>query len=456
MDKTQIALGVLVHANGSHPAGWLKSDAPRGASNDIDYYRSVAQLAEAGKFDLFFIADTPAARTEKLDAYSRYPHFMNCFEPITLLSAIAGFTQHIGLGATASTSFYEPYNLARLFASLDHITHGRAGWNVVTSANDYAARNFGLDKLPPHNERYAKAREFFQVVASLWDTWEDDAFIADKDDGRMFDPAKLHVTDHQGKYFTVYGALNMARSPQGHPVIIQAGSSEDGKSFAAETAEVVFSSDATLPAAQRFYTDLKGRMPAFGRDASQLKILAGLSAIVGSSQAEAEDKYQTLQAMIHPVVGLMRLGGDLEQDLSGLPLDEPVPIEMIPKKANLHQAYFNQIANHIREQKLTLRQLYMSYERGKVTVCGTAAQIVDQMEEWTDAKACDGFMLAPHVIPNDLREFVGEVVPELQRRGRLRKEYTGRTLRENLGLDRPVNRHVVETAIEAAVEAAGK
>lgn len=434
-------LGLLVHPTGSHPASWLKSGAPRDASTNIDYYRSLASLAETGKFDLFFIADTPAARTEKLNVHTRYPSFMNCFEPITLLSGLAGSTRHIGLGATASTSFYEPYNLARQFASLDHLSHGRAGWNVVTSANDYAARNFGLDKLPPHDQRYARAREFFEVVASLWDTWEDDAFVADKASCTSFVPEKFHVTDHSGKFFQVYGGLNIKRTPQGRPVIIQAGSSEDGKSFAAETAEVVFSSDPTFPAAQRFYADLKGRMPKFGRDPDSMKILAGLSVVVGDSEAEAQDKYQELQNLIHPDVGRMRLGADLEADLSGLPLDEPVPEHMIPAKANFHQAYFNQIVTMIREQKLTLRQLYSSYERGKVTLCGTSAQIVDHMQEWIDGKAADGYMLSFHLLPDDLSAFVERVIPEMQRRGVFRKEYEGGTLRENLGLEWPVNRH---------------
>jgi FMN-dependent oxidoreductase (nitrilotriacetate monooxygenase family) len=442
MTNRQMALGVLVHATGSHPASWLKSTAPRDATTNIDYYRSLAALAESGKLDLFFIADTPAARTEKLNVYTRYPQFMNCFEPITLLSALAGSTQHIGLGATASTSFFEPYNLARQFASLDHISHGRAGWNVVTSANDYAARNFGLDKLPPHDQRYARAREFFEVVSKLWDTWEDDAFVGDKETCTTFVPEKFHVTDHSGKFFQIYGGLNIKRAPQGRPVIIQAGSSEDGKSFAAETAEVVFSSDPTFEASQRFYADVKGRMPAFGRDPGEMKILAGLSVVVGGSEAEARDKYQELQNLIHPDVGRMRLGADLEMDLSTFPLDEPIPEHLIPKKANLHQAYFNQIATMIREQKLTLRQLYSSYERGKVTLCGTPEQIVDHMQEWIDGRAADGFMLAFHVLPNDMTGFVEHVIPELQRRGLYKTEYAGSTLRDNLGLGRPVNRHV--------------
>ncbi|HEY0296126.1 MAG TPA: LLM class flavin-dependent oxidoreductase [Bordetella sp.] len=441
MSKKHIPLATLVHATGSHPASWLQASAPRGASTNIEHYRSLAQLAEQGLMDLFFIADTPAARTNRLEAFSRYPMFMNVFEPITLLSALAGSTSHIGLGATASTSFYEPYNLARLFASLDHISHGRAAWNVVTSANDYAARNFGLDKLPPHDRRYEKAAECYDIVDELWDTWDDDAFIYDRADGRVFDPAKQHVTDHKGEFFQVHGALNIARAPQGKPVIIQAGSSEAGKEFAARTAEVVFASDPTLEKSQQFYADLKGRMGKFGRSPDSMKILAGLSVIVGDSKTEAQAKYRTLQELIHPAVGLMRLGDDLEMDLTKLPLDEPIPVSMIPEKSNLHQAYFNQIATLIREQKLTLRQMYTSYERGKVTLCGTPAEIVDEMQNWVESQACDGFMLSFHVLPDHMTDFVRRVTPELQKRGLFRSAYEGKTLRDNLGLARPANRY---------------
>ncbi|KAB8313713.1 LLM class flavin-dependent oxidoreductase [Erwinia endophytica] len=442
MSARQIHLGLLAQPFGDHPAAWLKSRAPLNAAINIDYYREVAKLAEQGLFDLFFIADTPATRTDNLSVHSRNPEYNDRFEPITLLSAIAGATRYIGLGATASTSFYEPYNVARLFASLDHISHGRAGWNIVTSANDYAARNYGQDKLPPHDQRYQRAREFFQVVSSLWDTWEDDAFPYDRQQCTYFQPEKYHLTDHHGEYFNVHGGLNIARAPQGHPVIIQAGSSETGKAFAAETAEVVFASDPNLPAAQKFYADVKGRLPQFGRLPGSLKILAGLSVVVGESKAEAQDKYQELQRMLHPDVGLMRLGQDLEADLRGLPLDEPVPESMIPAKANFHQAYFEQIASMIREQKLTLRELYSRYERGKVTLCGTPSQIVDHMIEWTESDAADGFMLSFHLVPDDLADFVQKVVPEMQRRGVYRKNYHGNTLRDHLGLARPSNRHV--------------
>lgn len=441
MSSKHIHLGLLAQPYGDHMSAWLNSSAPAGGATNIGYLKQLARTAEQGLFDLFFIADTPATRTDNLPIHSRSPNYMNRLEPITQLTAIAGATQHIGLGATASTSFYEPYNIARLFASLDLISEGRAAWNIVTSANDYAARNFGLDRLPPHDKRYARAKEFYSIVASLWDTWDDDAFIYDREQYRYFDPEKYHTTDFTGEFFKVFGGLNIQRSPQGHPVIIQAGSSEAGKTLAAETAEVVFASDPTLDAGQRFYADLKGRMSGFGRHPDELKILAGLSVVTGESVWEAQDKFQQLQNMIHPEVGKMMLSADLETDLSDLPLDEPVPIELIPEKANFHQAYFNQLSAMIREQKLTLRQLYSSYERGKVSLCGTPAMIADHMTEWMEAGAADGFMLSFHTLPDDLQDFVRQVVPELQARGLYRTDYQGQTLRDHLGLSRPVNRH---------------
>ncbi len=443
MRQEKMALAALVHPTGSHIASWLHPGTQANASTDIDYYRAMAQLAESGMMDLFFIADTPAARTSNLTAYSRFPMFMNVFDPVVLLAAVAGATKHIGLGGTSSTSFNEPYNVARQFASLDHASHGRAAWNVVTSANDFAARNYGLDKLPPHADRYARAQEFVQVVKQLWDTWEDDAFIRDRAQGLMFDPTKQHAVSHEGPHFRVNGALNIQRSPQGQPVIIQAGASDTGREFAAETAEVVFASDSTIPAGKAFYDDLKGRMAKYGRAPGELKVLAGTPCIVADSNDEAEDMYQTLQALIHPDVGRMRLGMDLEADLSGLPLDEPIPEDRIPKSANLHKAYFDHIVGMIR-QGMTLRQMYMRYERGNQTIRGDAKRVADHMEEWFTAGACDGFMMIFSTTPAGLDGFVHKAIPELQRRGLVKTQWAGPTLRDNLGLSRPANRHVAK------------
>lgn len=449
MTKKPMVLGGLFEANGYHSSAWLVPGATDGAATDVDYFKDIVQKAEDGKLDFFFLADTPAARTEKLDAWTRGPLYMNMLEPITLLTALAGCTSHIGLGATASTSFYEPYNVARLFASLDHISRGRAAWNVVTSANDFAARNFGLDKLPPHDRRYEKAQEFFKIVTSLWDTWEDDAFVYDHDGVRMFDPAKFHVTDHEGPFFKVHGGLNMARPPQGHPVIFQAGASEAGKELAAETAEVVFGTGANKAQAIRFYEDLKGRMAKFGRDRDELKVLSGVSIVVGEDEEDARRKWDYWQGLVHTDISLMYMKTDLETDLSDLPLDEPVPEHRIPEKSNFHQVYFDEIVGLIR-QGLTLREVMRKYNRSKAIFFGTGAQVADQMEDWVASGASDGFMIAFPVLPESLTDFTTKVVPELQRRGLFRTEYTGTTLRDNLGLKRPPNRHATAGASLAA------
>ncbi len=437
--RPTMSLATLVHATGGHPASWLHPSTNPSAGTDIAHYRALAQLCERGCFDLFFIADTPAARTDNLHAWSRFPMFMNVLEPVTLLTALAGATERIGLGGTVSTSFSEPYNVARQFASLDHITAGRAAWNVVTSANDYAARNFGHATLPPHALRYERAGEFVDVVKQLWNSWDDDAFIRDRSTGLYFDPARQHAVHHHGKFFTVDGALNIARSPQGQPVIIQAGASDTGLELAARTAEVVFASASDPVTAKRNYDALKGRLAAYGRQPGELRILAGLPVMVGASQAEADDKFALLQEMIHPDVGRLRLGSDLELDLSDLPLDEPIPEDRLPKSANFHKGFFDGIVTMIREEHLTLRQLYLRYERGRKTITGTPQRIADVMQEWFEAGAADGFMMQFHLMPDGLADFVHGVVPELQRRGLFRTGYEGRTLRDHLGLRRPAN-----------------
>ncbi len=447
----KIALAILVNPTGYHPASWLHPSTDAASATSIEWYRDAALTAERGLFDLFFIADTPAARTTQLEAYSRFPMFMNVFEPITLLSTLAGMTTHIGLGGTASTSFSEPYNIARQFASLDHLSHGRAAWNVVTSANDFAARNFGQDKLAPHDQRYERASEFVDVVQKLWDTWEDDAWIRDRARGQIFEPSKQHVLDHDGKFFKLHGALNIERAPQGQPVIIQAGASSTGRDFAARVAEVVFASDSTIEKAKRSYDDLKGRMATFGREPGDLKILAGKPNLLAESAQEAEDMYRTLQEMIHPIVGKMRLGMDLEADLSDLDPDAPIPEDRIPRSANFHQAYFDHIIGLIR-QGMTLRQLWLRYERGHETFRGTPLQLADHMEEWFSAGACDGFMMTFSLMPGGLAFFVDHVVPILQKRGIYRTAYEGRTLRDHLGLKRPPNRHVAAASAAQAAE----
>ncbi|MFJ6323187.1 MULTISPECIES: LLM class flavin-dependent oxidoreductase [unclassified Rhizobium] len=440
--KSEFPLAVLIDGDGFHPAGWLHPAAVTGQAGKIDRMIEMARVAEAAKIDLFFVADTPAARTDQLDIWRRWPKFMNVLEPMTLLARLAGETSHIGLGATVSTSFFEPYNIARQFASLDHISNGRAAWNVVTSSNDYAPRNFGLDRLPPHNERYEKARESVEIVKAYWDSWEDDAFVYDRQQSSSFDPAKQHPVDFKGKYFTVHGALNQARPPQGHPVIIQAGASGDGKELAAETADVVFSAAGDLEASRAFYSDLKGRMARYGRDPSELKVLASLRCSIGKTRQEAVDKYHLLQSLIHPDVGIKMLSEQLGVDLGGLSLDEPIPPGVIPQTTNREKGFFERLrALILAHPTKTLREIYQLYDYGTAPICGTPTEIADLLEEWIDTGAGDGFMLLFNTLPSDLNDFVELVVPELQRRGRARTEYTGQTLRDRLGLKHRANPH---------------
>jgi FMN-dependent oxidoreductase (nitrilotriacetate monooxygenase family) len=438
-----LVLGWLMNPVGSHPAAWLHPEARPERALDIGYYAELARLAESGKLDFVFQADVPAARDGNMRALSRAPRFMNIWEPLTLLTALAGATTHIGLGGTSSTSYYEPYNLARQYASLDHISGGRAAWNVVTSAHPSTGYNFGRDGLEPHALRYERAREFTELCFGLWDSWDDDAFRFDKSSGIFFDPEKMHALHHQGKYFQVRGPLNIARSPQGRPVIIQAGGSEDGKELAAQTAEAIFGAEGRIDKAAELYADIKRRMPRYGRQPDHLKVLPGLSITLGRTRAEAEARYQQLQDLIHPDVGRELLSDDLEGvDLSRVPLDAPIPLDLLPATANRHKSYFDAIVRAVKEEGLTLRQLYQRHvARSGTSVRGTAADVAERMQEWFEAHAADGFMCSFTSIPRDLQLFVELVVPELQRRGLFRTDYAGRTLREHLGLPRPESRY---------------
>lgn len=430
----EVVFAVLAYPHGVNKGGWRHPAAQPNRVNDVTYYKEIAQLCERGLLDLFFIADTPAARTDNLEVWATSPLLQNVLEPITLLSALAGATQNIGLGATASTSFFEPFNIARLFASLDHISGGRAAWNVVTSANDYAARNFGLDRLPAHSDRYEKARECLELVKAYWDTWEEDAFLFDKKEARYFDPQKFHAVKHQGKHFDLFGGLNLARTPQGQPIVIQAGASDAGKELAAETAEIVFSTGATPAAAKAFYSDLKGRMSRYGREDADLIVLSGLTVVIGRTHEEAKEKFAELNALVPVESKVMSLSTDLETNLLDLPLDEPVPLDRIPKTSNHHQAYFNQIADMIRNEKPTLRELAQKYNRGLNTLCATPVEVADLIQDWMDQRCCDGFMLSPATLPESLSDFVEHVVPILQERGIYKTAYREGTLREKLRL----------------------
>src|SRR5215471_14607240 len=439
--KGQMRLGAFFNPTGHHVASWRHPDAQADAGINFRHYVELAQAAERAKFDLVFLADNVCMRRAHIEAISRSAQYIANMEPITLLSALAPMTSRIGLVATASTSYNEPYHVARKFASLDHISAGRAGWNLVTSGMQEEATNFGRDTHYDHDERYHRAREFAQIVTALWDSWDDDAFMRDKQSGVFFRPDGFHVLDHRGEYFSVRGPLNVPRSPQGRPIIVQAGTSEAGKEVSAEFAEVIFSAPLTLEAAKATYADLKGRLGRFGRDPDHMKILPGLSTVVGRTEAEAVERQEHLNSLIHPIVAREILATVLGGvDLSAYSLDDPLPD--IPR-SNASQSTFQYVTEMARREKLTIGQiaLRVAGARGKSVVRGSPQQIADLMEEWFVNEACDGFNIMPPYLPGALDDFVALVIPELQRRGLFRTEYEGRTLRENLGLPRPESRY---------------
>jgi N-acetyl-S-(2-succino)cysteine monooxygenase len=437
--KGQFKLGAFLMNTGHHVAAWRHPDADADGGLDFTHYKWLAQTAERAKFDMVFLADGVAVRRDhNLESLSRSGQLVH-FEPLTLLSALSAVTEHIGLVATASTTYNEPYHIARKFASLDYLSRGRAGWNVVTSASEAEAKNFNRDKHMEHALRYERAREFLQVVTGLWDSWDDDAFIRDKETGLYFEPSKLHVLNHQGKHFSVKGPLNVARPPQGYPVIVQAGASEDGQDFAAQTAEVIFTAQQTLEEAQAFYAGIKGRLAQYGRSPDQLKIMPGVFPVIGHTEKEAKEKYDQLQNLIHPSVGLALLSGNIGGfDLTAYPLDGPLP--ELPE-TNLNKSRQKLVTDLARRENLTIRQLYQAIAgaRGHWTIWGTPEQIADRLEEWFVNDAADGFNIMPPYLPGGLDDFVDLVLPILRQRGLFRTEYEGRTLRENLGLSRPVN-----------------
>ncbi|PRB80019.1 LLM class flavin-dependent oxidoreductase [Pseudomonas sp. MYb185] len=443
MTQRKLRLGAFIMATGHHIAAWRHPGSQIDSGVNIDHYIEVAKIAEKGLFDQVFVADSPGLsyRGKDQESFSRQGRVSH-FEPVTLWSALAAVTKHIGFVATASTTYEDPYLLARKFASLDHISKGRAAWNVVTTAAQNVHGNFGLNQHPDPATRYEKAHEFVEVVKGLWDSFEDDAFIRDAESGVYFDPAKLHTLNHEGKHFKVKGPLNLERPPQGYPVIVQAGSSEDGRELAAATAEAIFTAWNTLEEAQAFYQDVKSRLAKYGRKPEQLLILPGISPVVGRTQEEAEAKWKALQDLIHPSVGLGTIAHfwpdeDLSKwDLDALPPYYPTP----PAGINSRQHLVIELAQR---ERFTVRQLYqyLAGARGHWVVVGTPEKIADEIQSWFENGAADGFNVMPPVLPESLNDFVELVIPELQRRGLFRTEYEGTTLRENLGLERPANRY---------------
>jgi FMN-dependent oxidoreductase (nitrilotriacetate monooxygenase family) len=432
MRQDTLRLGAFFYATGHHIAGWRHAASEADGGLVLERYVGWARRAEAAQFDLIFLEDGTGIRDMDLRSSERTARSTH-FEPVTLLSALAAVTTRIGLVATTSTSFNEPYNVARRFASLDHISGGRAGWNLVTSATDAEAANFGGDRIAQHADRYARAEEFVDVVLGLWNTWDDDAVIIDRASGQFSKPDGFRPLNHRGQHFDVRGPLNISRTPQGQPVLVQAGSSGPGKNLAARTAEVVFTANQTLDEAVAFYGDLKERVAQFGRRPEDLKIMPGLLPVVGRTESEARAKFDELQNLIDPVVGLALLGRMIGgYDLSGFDPDGPVPDLPETDGGKSRQQLMFDLA---RREGLTLRALYLRIAgaRGHAQIVGTPAQIADEMEERFRAGGADGFNIMPATLPGGLDDFIALVLPELRRRGLFRSAYEGRTLREHLG-----------------------
>jgi FMN-dependent oxidoreductase (nitrilotriacetate monooxygenase family) len=434
----KMRLGAFIRAHGHHVAAWRHPDVAQEADINFPHMVEIARLAERGLFDMLFSADVVGVAQDDPDDLC-LSSFVSRLEPLTLFSALAALTTHIGLVCTSTTTYDEPYFIARRFATLDLISGGRSGWNLVTSMQPFEAQNFGRETHLTLGDRYKRAEEFADVVRGLWDSWEDDAFIRDKDSGRFFDPVKLHVLDHKGEFFRVRGPLNVARSPQGHPVMVQAGSSDAGRELAARTAEVIFTAHQTVEDARAFYADVKDRAARHGRKPEHVLIMPGIYAMVGRTEQEAREKYDKLQSLIHPRVGVKFLSQFLNCDITQYPVDEPLPDQIEQQLVGSRPALLVKMA---RRDNLTIRQLYMRMAgaRGHRQIFGTASQIADELEFWFTGGAADGFNVMPPILPDSLEDFVELVIPELQRRGLFRLHYEGRTLRENLGLPYPGNR----------------
>lgn len=434
----QLRLNAFLMSAGHHEASWRLTESDPQSNTDVAHFVRLAQTAERGLMDSVFFADSPALFGE----VGRRP--AGTLEPTVLLTAMGAATTHIGLMATASTSYNDPFNLARRFASLDHVSGGRAGWNIVTTATLEAARNFGLDELPAHADRYRRAREFVEVATKLWDSWEDDAVLADKEAGRWGDTGKVHPIEHVGQHFRVHGALNLPRSPQGRPVLVQAGSSEDGRDFAAQYAEAIFTAQQTLDDAQAFYADIKARAATFGRDPQKLLVLPGIVPAIGSTEAEARALEEELDGLILPDYARRQLARTLRVAPERLQLDQQLPDDL-PDEDQIEGAKsrYTLIVTLARRERLTVRELIgrLGGGRGHRTFSGTPEQVADAIEHWFTNGAADGFNVMPPALPSGLEAFVDHVVPILQHRGLFRTEYTGSTLRDHYGLERPASQY---------------
>ena len=428
----QLRLGTMLHGAAGNMSAWRHPAVSADASINFEFAKATALKAEEGKFDFLFVADGLYINEKSI------PHFLNRFEPLTVLSALASVTRNLGLVGTLSTSYSEPFTAARQFASLDHLSGGRAGWNVVTSPLEGSAKNFSRTQHPEHALRYRIADEYLEVVKGLWDSWEQDAFVRDKASGRFFDPQKLHTLNHHGDFFQVAGPLNIGRTPQGRPIIFQAGASDDGKKLAARHADAIFTHHNTLADAQAFYRDVKQRLEQHGRRADELHIFQGVSVIVGRDAQEVEQQYQNTAALVSVPDALNYLGRYFEHhDFSQYPLDDPFP-ELGELGQNSFRSTTDAIKRQARERGLTLRQVALEAASPRPRFAGTPEQVADGLQQWFTEYGADGFIIQGGT-PETFPRFVDQVVPILQARGLFRRDYPGSTLRASLGLAEPAN-----------------
>ena len=444
--KRQLILSTFVQLYGTHANAWRRPETQAGGNPDFNQWADTVKLLERGKFDIAFFADFVGNGGDDIERIGRQPRGGG-FEPLTLTAALAHVTRHIGLVATVNTNFNEPYNVARRFASLDHLTGGRIGWNIVSSLSEGAAKSFGVDNPLDHSGRYERAAEFIEVSKLLWDTWDDGAFDhPNKETGQFLDSDSVHPIHHHGKHFSVDTLLDIARPIQGYPVFFQAGNSDTGREFAAQHAELIYAAAQTIEEAQAYYKDVKDRAAKYGRESDDVRVIPGLFYHIGSSRLEAEEKYQSYRES-YDLSGRRNLFGI---DLSEHPLDGPLP-ENLPEPSN-GIGRWRQAVALARRENLSIRELILRFSivQGHRIVVGTPVDIADQIEDWFVNGAADGFNLKPTFLPDSLEDFINLVVPELQKRGIFRTEYEGKTLRENLGLKRPANQHLQAKLAKAA------
>jgi len=440
-NQRMMRLGAFLAGTGSNMASWRHPDAVPDAAINLDYYKQLTRKAEEAKLDFVFFGDGLYISEKS------HPNFLNRFEPLTLLAALAMDTKQIGLAATLSTSYSEPFTVARQFASIDHISEGRAGWNIVTSPLEGSALNYSKAEHPQHDLRYRMAVEYLEVTKGLWDSWEDDAFVRNKETGQFIDPHKLHRVNHKGEFFSVQGPLTISRSKQGRPILIQAGSSEAGKEFASQVADAVFTGQATIEDAQEFYQDVKGRAVKHGRRSEEILMLPGCNPIVGATPEEAEAKYQEISNLVVIDDALNYLGRYFNDiDFTQYDLDEQFP-DLGDFARNGWESATDRIKKVSREEGLTLRQMALRSTTPKSPFIGTPEQVADTMQAWFEAGAADGFMMNASVLPQGFNDFVDLVLPVLKDRGLFRTEYEHDTLRGNLGLAKPANRYTRENSV---------